>query len=59
MTTAQKKTTASKPSAIGDDYKTKSIVAAILLTKGTPMTAALENANYIVESLKNESTGTK
>lgn len=58
MTTA-KKTTASKPSVVGDDYKTKSIVAAILLMKGTPMNAALENANHIVESLKNESTGSK
>lgn len=58
MTTA-KKPTASKPSDIDDDYKTKSVVAAILLTKGTPIQAALENANYIVESLKNEPTGTK
>lgn len=57
--TTPKKTTASKPSIIEDDYKTKSIVAALLLTKGTPMSAALENANYIVESLKNEPIGSK
>jgi hypothetical protein len=59
--TARKQTTAPTPKAEQktDDYKTKAIVAAILITKGTPMRSALENADWIVESIKNESFRTK
>lgn len=53
--TTRKTTTASKQTESSDDYKTKSLVAALLIHKGTPMKAAIENADWIVESLKNES----
>lgn len=49
------KANADQTATADDDYKTKSIVAALLIHKGTPMKAAIENADWIVESLKNES----
>lgn len=59
MTTKKATTTASKQTEASDDYKTKAIVAAVLIHKGTPVKAAMENADWIVESLKNESFGSK
>jgi hypothetical protein len=49
MTTATKKTTVSKSSTPTLDAKTVAIVATILIHKGTPTQAALENAKFIVE----------
>jgi len=58
MTT--RKTPAKKePEGSPHDYNTTAIVAAILIHKGTPIRSALETATWIVESLKNESIGTK
>lgn len=53
--TARKTTPVQPTETPNDDYKTKAIVAAILIGKGSPIRSALENADWIVESLKNES----
>jgi hypothetical protein len=53
--TTRKTTTTTKPEQTNNDYQVKSLVAALLIHKGTPMKAAIENADWIVESLKNES----
>jgi hypothetical protein len=57
--TTRKTTTAPKQAEVDDDYRTKAIVAAILIHKGTPVKASMENADWIVESLKNESVRSK
>lgn len=57
--TTRKTTATAKPEQSDNDYQTKSIVAALLIHKGTPMKAAIENADWIVESLKNESFRSK
>jgi hypothetical protein len=59
MTTTTKKATATKQTEPNNDYQTKAIVTALLVHKGTPIKAAMENADWIVESLKNESFRTK
>lgn len=51
--------TTTKPEQADNDYQIKSIVAALLIHKGTPMKASIENADWIVESLKNESFKSK
>jgi len=51
--------TTTKPEQPENDYTIKSLVAALLIHKGTPMKAAIENADWIVESLKNESFKSK
>lgn len=55
MTTRKTTPPATKQAEASDDYKIKSLVTAILIHKGTPIKAAIENADWIVESLKNES----
>lgn len=57
--TTKRTATPPKTDATNDDYKTKAIVAAILISKGSPMRSALENADWIVESVKNESFRSK
>jgi len=57
--TTPKKPPAPKQVEANNDYQIKAVVASILIHKGTPMKAAMENADWLVESLKNESFRTK